>query len=544
MRRGFWLVGWAVLALASAAAAEDTTYTYDSLGRLASATFVDGGTTYIIVYSYDLAGNRTQVVNQASANSAPTAVGDSISATAGSATTFDPRSNDSDPNGDAITISAKTDGAHGAVVINSGTSVSYTAVSGYTGSDTFTYTISDGKGGFANGAVSVTVTSTNQAPTAVNDSQTAQKNTNLTFDPRGNDTDANGDPLTITAKSTPAHGSLSIVSSGSQLSYTPTTNYVGTDSFTYTISDGRGGTSTATVSMFVNGAPVATNDSKVAQKDIALTFDPRTNDTDPNSDTLTIISRSTPAHGVLNIGGGGTSLIYDPTAGYTGPDSFTYTVSDGKGATSTATVTMSVNAPPVTTADTKTTTTNTAVTFDPRTNDSDPDSDTLSVTGKTNGSSGTVSFTSTSLTYTPNTGFTGTDTFSYTVTDSRGGSSNGGVTVTVSASSNHNPVANDDSTDANAYYAGGAWVFPSVSFNPKTNDTDADSDTLTITGVTQGMSGTVTFTGSTVSYTYQTHYHPTGMDDVLVDTDSFTYTISDGHGGTATATVYINVVVY
>lgn len=110
--------------------------------------------------------------------------------------------------------------------------------------------------------------------------------------------------------------------------------------------------------------------------------------------------------------------------------------------------------------------------------------------------------------------------------------------------SNTAPVANDDSGDANAYYAGGSWVYPTLELNPKTNDTDANGDTLTITSVTQGMNGSVTFSGSSVTYTYYQHFHPTGMDAELVDGDEFTYTISDGNGGTSTATVYVNVVVW
>ena len=58
MRRASWMMGLALLAMAGAAAAENATYTYDAIGRVASATFVDGGVTYNITYSYDAAGNR------------------------------------------------------------------------------------------------------------------------------------------------------------------------------------------------------------------------------------------------------------------------------------------------------------------------------------------------------------------------------------------------------------------------------------------------------------------------------------------------------
>jgi YD repeat-containing protein len=106
------------------------------------------------------------------------------------------------------------------------------------------------------------------------------------------------------------------------------------------------------------------------------------------------------------------------------------------------------------------------------------------------------------------------------------------------------PDAVDDYEDANAYYAGGGWVYPSFTAYPLTNDTDADSDTLTITGVTQPSNGTVTFTSTSVNYDHGTPYQPTGMDAELVDFDTFTYTISDGNGGTDTATVNVNIVVW
>jgi hypothetical protein len=89
---------------------------------------------------------------------------------------------------------------------------------------------------------------------------------------------------------------------------------------------------------------------------------------------------------------------------------------------------------------------------------------------------------------------------------------------------------------ATAHYPGGAGVTPTAGIDPRVNDTDPDHDTLTITGVTQGAKGVVTFSPTNVTYTYG---HAVAGD--LEDTDSFTYTISDGHGGTATATVTVMV---
>lgn len=133
--------------------AGSTTYTYDDVGRLATATYPNGT---VITYSYDLANNRTQKV-VAGPDQAPNAVNDSITTAAGVANTFDPRTNDTDPDGDPLTITGKTNGAHGTVTYTS-TSVTYTPAAGYSGSDSFTYTISDGRGGTDTATVTVTVT--------------------------------------------------------------------------------------------------------------------------------------------------------------------------------------------------------------------------------------------------------------------------------------------------------------------------------------------------------------------------------------------------
>lgn len=135
-------------------------YVYDRLGRLQSATYGDGT---VIVYCYDWNGNRNQytvstTLTACSTNHWPVAVPDNATTVLSTAVTFDPRVNDTDADGDALTITAKTDGAHGTVAINSGTSVTYTPTTGYVGSDTFTYTIDDGHGGTAVGTDTVVVT--------------------------------------------------------------------------------------------------------------------------------------------------------------------------------------------------------------------------------------------------------------------------------------------------------------------------------------------------------------------------------------------------
>jgi YD repeat-containing protein len=321
-----------------------TTYTYDDLGRVKSAARSGGGT---VTYTYDQAGNRTQRVEiSPPPPQPPVAVGDSISTYGGTAHTFDPRANDTDPNNDPLTITAKTNGASGTVVINGGVSLTYTSNTGYKGPDAFTYTVSDGSL-TAVGNVSVTVL--NNAPVANNDSITAATATPYTFDPRPNDTDADNDPLTITATTNGASGSVAI-NGGSSVTYTSDAGFRGNDSFTYTISDGAA-TSTAAVSVLVpNVAPTAVNDSYTTPRYATVTIDPRLNDYDGNGEAITIQSVGAPVKGFANLSNG--VIQYQPLniccganptiTWFTGADSFMYTITDGA-LTATATVNIWVD---------------------------------------------------------------------------------------------------------------------------------------------------------------------------------------------------------
>src|SRR3569833_2989905 len=118
-------------------------YTYDSLGRLKTATIHAAAGDTVITYTYDSAGNRTQqAVTVNGTNHAPVANTDTVATGINAAVTFDPLANDTDADYDALTITAKTNGSHGTVAINSGATLTYTPTTGYTGSDSFTYTIS------------------------------------------------------------------------------------------------------------------------------------------------------------------------------------------------------------------------------------------------------------------------------------------------------------------------------------------------------------------------------------------------------------------
>jgi hypothetical protein len=165
--------------------------------------------------------------------------------------TIDVLANDSDADGDSLSVSAVAQGSNGSVATN-GATVTYTPTAGFSGSDVFTYTASDGQGGTDTATVTVTVTFVNTPPTAVDDSATTPEDTAVTVNVLANDSDADGDSLSVSAVAQGANGS--VATNGTTVTYTPTADFNGSDVFTYTASDGQGGTDTATVTVTV-GTP-------------------------------------------------------------------------------------------------------------------------------------------------------------------------------------------------------------------------------------------------------------------------------------------------
>lgn len=508
----------------------NTSYSYDALGRIVRVVIDNGGTNGLtsITYSYDTAGNRTSVVSATSTNSAPTAVADAFSTAKNAAVIFDPRTNDTDAQNQYLTITAVSTPSSGTAAINSSGLLTYSPATNFTGSATFTYTISDG-------ALTSTATDTvtiTAGPAANADSFYVIKNGSYTLSPLTNDSAPSGMTLSITAVGAASHGWATKAANGTDIAYTPTGGYSGTDTFTYTVSDGHGGTATATVTANVTQPPNVVNDSVVAQTNIAKTFDPRSNDSDPQGYALTISAVGSAAHGSVT-NNSGTSLTYTSVTGYTGPDSFTYTVNDGHGITATGTVNVTVNAvvAPVANTDSLTTVTNVAKTINAKANDTDPQGFTLTITAVSSPSHGSTSLAGgASITYTPTTSYTGSDSFTYTLSNGVL-TSTGTVNVTVNSYSPPTAVA-----DSMAINVSKGPTHPSVTIDPRTNDTSPSGLPLTVTAVTNGTYGTATFTGSSITYTFSAG----GVATHRVD--SITYTISDGIN-TSTASVSVDVTI-
>jgi len=573
------------------------TFTYDpngafenlSVGESASDTF-----TYTVSDGNGGTDTATVTIIITGVNDSPTANDDG-----GAAFTTDKNSvlatgnvltNDSDPDStDTLTVqSIDTSGTLGLVTDNGDGTFSYDPNgqfaglgAGDTASDTFTYTVSDGNGGTDTATVTIAVIGINDPPTA-NDDNGAGFATNedtafVTGNVLTNDSDPNPSD-TLSVQSIDTAGTLGTVTDNGDGTFTYDPNgafeslAVGesaTDTFTYTVSDGKGGTDTATVTIAIEGRnddPAASDDGGVGfttNEDSSFTTgNVLSNDSDPDaSDTLTVQSfDATGTLGSVTDNDDGT-FIYDPNGafeylavGESTTDTFTYTVSDGNGGTDTATVTITItgaNDGPTASNDSGaafTTNENSGFTTgNVLGNDTDPDtSDTLSVQSiDTTGTSGSVLDNGDgTFTYDPNGAFeslavgeSATDTFTYTVSDGNGGTATATVTITIDGR-NDTPSANDDggavfTTDEDSSFNTG---------NVLTNDTDPDSsDTLSVQSIdTSGTLGTVVDNGDgTFSYDPNGAFESLAVGETT--TDSFTYTVRDGNGGTDTATVTITI---
>ena len=158
----------------------------------------------------------------------------------------------------------------------------------------------------------------------------------------GNDYGRNG----LTAALVPGSelgGTVNLTPSGA-FRFTPAAGGCGNASFRYTISDGTNSSSEATVSILIDCLPRAGNDTTTVLEDSGTSIvTVLANDSDPDpGQTLTIISVTSASHGLAAIATGGTTVSYTPQPDYFGADSFTYTISDGRGGTATATVSVTV----------------------------------------------------------------------------------------------------------------------------------------------------------------------------------------------------------
>ena len=280
-------------------------------------------------------------VEVAPVNDKPVAEDDIATVTEDGSVVVDVVANDTDPEGaldfaSVVVVAVPADGSASVL----GGVLAYAPDDNYYGPDSFTYEICDDEGLCDSASVDVAVTAVNDDPVGVDDAYVTDEATPLVVPAAGvlsNDSDVDGDPLSVAPATPPVHGVLSLAGDGS-FTYTPEPDFNGFDSFTYSVSDEIGGTDVASVTVEVqpkNNAPVAVDDVAYTPKDAPIVVNVVANDTDvedgiPTGTTAIVIG---PLNGSLVNNFDGT-FTYTPNADFIGPDEFSYTVDDSEGTTS------------------------------------------------------------------------------------------------------------------------------------------------------------------------------------------------------------------
>jgi len=424
-----------------------------------------------------------------------------------------------DADGDDLTV---TLGApmHGTITA-SALDVTYTPEANYHGTDTVEVMVSDGAN-TVSATISIVVAPVNDAPVTATDTLTGAQDTVLTTPLAtllANDTDVDGDTLTVMSVGSPQGGSVEIV--GTDVVFTPTAGVKGAAGFTYTATDGMA-TALGMVEITLGGsndAPVAVDDVDTVAEDTALAIpvaELLANDTDPDAGTtLTVTGVGGATNGTVGLAAG--VVTFTPAANFNGAASFTYTVSDGA-LTDVGNVVVTVtpvNDAPIATDDVAATGEDTTVAIPITTllgNDTDIDGPSLAIASVSNATGGTVSLTPPTVTFVPTANFVGVGGFDYLLTDGTL-MDTGHVTINVTVD-NDPPVAVDDvasTAEDTAIVITGATLVG--------NDTDPENDTLMVQAVNSPVNGTVAFAGGNVTFTPAANF--TG-------TASFQYVVTDG----------------
>ncbi|EGR0400088.1 tandem-95 repeat protein, partial [Vibrio parahaemolyticus] len=380
--------------------------------------------------------------------------------------------------GKVVSLDTNNGPANGTVSINPDGSVTYTPNDNYVGKDTFTYIVTSG-GVSESTTVEVNVTPVNDAPVAKDDIATTQEDTAVTIDVLPNDTDVDGDKLSIESVSVPKEqGTVEVVDG--KLVFTPAENFNGDAEITYTVTDGAL-TDQATVKVTVNAVndtPVV--ESNIADQTLAEDFTPYT------IDLNTAFSDVDNVDGELTFSVSGNSNIQvaivngiatiTPTADWNGSETLTFTATDPSGESVSQTVNFTVTPVADIEADKTTVVEDTPTIIKVLGNDTFEGKDKVVSLDAENGpKNGTIIVNNDgTVTYTPDDNYVGKDTFTYVVT-SGGVSESTTVEVNVTPV-NDAPVAKDDIATTQEDTAVTIDVLP--------NDSDVDGDKLSIQSAT------------------------------------------------------------
>jgi uncharacterized repeat protein (TIGR01451 family) len=424
-------------------------------------------------------------------------------------------------------LSAPTQGTLGILNTNSG-AVTYTPNTNYNGADSFTFTVSDGSL-LATGTVFITVTPVNDTPFVVDDNYSIFKNATLTIPVSGvltNDSDVDGNSLTALLVAGPLNAASFTLNPNGSFTYTPASNYVGLDTFTYRATDGLATSIVATATISIqasNTAPVAFGQNVTTPEDTATNLVLSASDSDGNA--LTFIIVNAPTNGVLSlVNSNAGTLTYTPNANFYGGDSFTFRVNDGFTNSGVATIGITVtpvNDAPVANNQNVTTPEDTATNLVLVGSDVEGPVTYAILLNPTNGSLSGFDTNTGAITYAPASNYYGPDSIQFTVSD---GAllATGTVFITVTPV-NDAPLAKDqivtipEDTSTNLVLVG--------------SDVDGSVTYAILSGPTQGTLGTLNTNTGAVAYTPTANYN---------GADSFTFTVSDG-SLLATGTVSIAI---
>ena len=358
---------------------------------------------------------------------------------------------------------------NGTATIQNG-KILYVPDAGFVGNEAFAYTISDGNSGEDTATVSVTVSAANNAPIAVDDEATIDRDQTIVLNVAGNDTDVDGDPLQVVdIVDAPSQGVAFLTPDG-QLVYDPNPDATGMDTFTYQISDGRGGTDIGSVKINIDdGGVIPPGDLSISgQVRNDLDSDGNLNDPDPGIGGVRIQLFSDFDNNGRNDPGGpvqATRTANDGSYRFDNLAEGTYIVreidpngaistADSNGANPNRVIGVSVsntnpsatgidfldsfvvagNDDPIAVDDTATTTTNRAVNINTLANDSDPNGDPLTITDVADPINGTTIIQGGRVRYVPDADFIGMEIFGYAISDGNGGTDVGEIKVTVNPS--------------------------------------------------------------------------------------------------------------
>ena len=421
-----------------------------------------------------------------------------------------------DTEGDGLTYAVVSAPTHGTLT-GTAPNLTYTPNADYNGSDSFTFKANDGTADSNIATVSITVTAVNDAPVAQGQNLTTAEDTVLDVVIVG--TDVDGDSLSYRVVGQPTHGTLS--GTAPNLSYTPDTNFVGADSFSFVVNDGTVDSAAATINITVtavNDVPVAQNQNLSTAEDTVLAIVLNASDDDGDSPTYTVVSQ--PSHGTLN--GTAPNLSYIPNADYNGSDSFTFKANDGTADSNIATVSITitaVNDAPVAQEQALVTDEEQSLGVVLSATDVDGDSLSYSVVGQP--SHGMLSGTAPNLTYTPDVDYAGNDSFAFIANDGLLSSTPATISITI------NPI-----NDAPVATAQAVTTAEDTPVNIVLSGSDADGDTLSYRISTAPTHGVLSGSAPNLTYTPNTDYS---------GSDSFEFVVNDDTVDSVPAAVTITI---